>query len=36
MGCHTNIPPQLFNDIKDNDDILTCCYCHRMLYHETT
>lgn len=35
LGCHTNIPPQLYNDIKNNLDIFTCCYCLRILYCET-
>lgn len=34
LGCHTNIPPQLYNDIKTTDDIFTCCYCNRILYHK--
>ncbi|MBI5025280.1 MAG: hypothetical protein HZC12_00840 [Nitrospirae bacterium] len=31
-GCHMNIPPQLYNDIKNNDSILTCSHCNRILY----
>jgi predicted nucleic acid-binding Zn-ribbon protein len=33
MGCHTNIPPQLYNDIKSNEDIFTCYYCNRFLFY---
>ena len=32
MGCHTNIPPQLYNDIRKNDNLYTCFYCKRFLY----
>ncbi len=31
-GCNTNMPPQLFNDLKDNDKIIKCYYCGRFLY----
>jgi len=33
LGCHTNIPPQLYNDIKNDEDIFTCCYCNRFLFY---
>ncbi|HCC69099.1 MAG TPA: hypothetical protein DEP99_04350 [Nitrospiraceae bacterium] len=33
MGCHMNIPPQLYNDIKNNDSILACSHCNRILYY---
>ena len=33
LGCNTNIPPQLYNDIKNNDDIFSCCYCNRFLFY---
>ena len=32
FGCHTNIPPQLYNDIKETGDIHKCYYCKRFLY----
>lgn len=32
LGCNTNIPPQLFNDIKKNDKIYFCYFCKRFLY----
>jgi len=35
LGCNTNIPPQLYNDIKENKDIFTCYYCKRFLYYQT-
>jgi hypothetical protein len=33
FGCNMNIPPQLFNDVKKGDRVLTCSYCHRILYY---
>ncbi len=33
LGCNTNIPPQLYNDIRKNEDIYTCYYCKRFLYY---
>ncbi len=35
LGCNTNIPPQLFNDIKKDDTICSCYYCQRFLYYRT-
>jgi predicted nucleic acid-binding Zn-ribbon protein len=32
MGCHTNIPPQLYNDIKSGENIYTCYHCNRFLF----
>ncbi|MBI4683253.1 MAG: hypothetical protein HY757_09170 [Nitrospirae bacterium] len=32
LGCNTNIPPQLFNDIKKNDNLYSCFFCKRFLY----
>ncbi|GBD95902.1 MAG TPA: hypothetical protein ENG83_00845 [Nitrospirae bacterium] len=34
LGCNYNIPPQLYNDIKKNEDIYTCFYCKRFLYYK--
>ena len=31
-GCHMNIPPQLIAEVKSQEKILTCSYCHRILY----
>lgn len=36
QGCHTNIPPQLYNDIRKNDNLYTCFYCKRFLYFRDT
>ncbi len=33
LGCNTNMPPQLFNDVKKSDRINTCFYCKRFLYY---
>jgi predicted nucleic acid-binding Zn-ribbon protein len=32
LGCNTNIPPQLYNDIRKSELIYTCFYCKRFLY----
>ena len=32
MGCHMNLPPQVFNNVRLNNDLITCDYCHRILY----
>jgi predicted nucleic acid-binding Zn-ribbon protein len=34
MGCHMNIPPQLFNEIKTGQKIITCPHCNRILFWE--
>ena len=34
LGCNTNIPPQLFNDIKETNKTYTCYYCKRFLYYQ--
>jgi hypothetical protein len=34
MGCHMNIPPQLFNEIKKCQKIVTCPHCNRILFWE--
>ncbi len=33
FGCHTNIPPQLYNDIRTNQEIYTCYNCNRFLFY---
>jgi predicted nucleic acid-binding Zn-ribbon protein len=39
LGCHMNIPPQLFNEVKKCQKIIVCPHCSRILYwtknHET-
>lgn len=32
-GCNMNIPPQLFNNLLKEDEILSCPTCNRMMYH---
>lgn len=32
QGCHMNIPPQLFVEIKKNEKIIQCPQCNRILY----
>jgi predicted nucleic acid-binding Zn-ribbon protein len=34
QGCHMNIPPQLFNEIKKCQTIIKCPHCNRILYWE--
>ncbi len=31
-GCHMNIPPQLFTEVKKNDKIVYCPNCQRIVY----
>ena len=33
QGCRLSLPPQLVADIRKNEKILTCTYCHRILYN---
>jgi len=32
LGCRLALPPQLFADVRKNEKILTCSYCHRFLF----
>lgn len=32
LGCNTNIPPQLYNEIREKGTIYHCFYCNRFLY----
>jgi predicted nucleic acid-binding Zn-ribbon protein len=36
LGCNTNIPPQLYNDIKETGKTYTCYFCKRFLYYQET
>lgn len=36
LGCNTNIPPQLYNDIKETDKTFTCYFCKRFVYYLDT
>ena len=33
-GCNMNIPPQLFVEIRKNEDLIQCPQCYRILYYE--
>lgn len=33
-GCHMNIPPQLFNNLMRNEELLSCPTCNRMMFYE--
>ena len=32
MGCHMNIPAQLFNELQRCDELRFCPHCHRIIY----
>lgn len=32
MGCHLNIPAQLFNELQRYDELRFCPHCHRIIY----
>jgi uncharacterized protein len=32
LGCHMNVPPQMFNELQKFRDIRQCPNCHRILY----
>jgi predicted nucleic acid-binding Zn-ribbon protein len=32
LGCHMNLPPQLFNELQGSRDVRTCPNCHRILF----
>jgi len=34
QGCNMNIPPQLFVEIKKNEEIIHCPQCRRILYYK--
>jgi predicted nucleic acid-binding Zn-ribbon protein len=34
LGCNTNIPPQLYNEIKSNKETHVCFFCRRFLYYK--
>ncbi len=31
-GCHMNIPPQMYNELQQKNDIVYCPHCQRMIY----
>jgi predicted nucleic acid-binding Zn-ribbon protein len=36
QGCNMNIPPQLYVEIKSNEEIIQCPQCRRILYYKGT
>lgn len=34
QGCHMTLPPQMVSEVKQNDRIITCGECDRILYFE--
>jgi predicted nucleic acid-binding Zn-ribbon protein len=34
QGCYVNIPPQLYNEVQRNKEIIMCPNCQRILYWE--
>jgi predicted nucleic acid-binding Zn-ribbon protein len=36
QGCNMNIPPQLFVEIKKNEEIISCPQCRRILYFKNS
>lgn len=32
MGCHMNIPAQLYNELLRHDEVRFCPHCHRIIY----
>ena len=33
-GCYMSIPPQVFVNVKKNENIITCPNCGRILYYK--
>ncbi|CAN2047927.1 C4-type zinc ribbon domain-containing protein [Candidatus Magnetomoraceae bacterium gMMP-1] len=31
-GCNLNIPPQMYNELQKNSDLVYCPHCHRIIY----
>ena len=34
LGCRLNIPPQMYNELQQNEDLKFCPHCQRMIYWE--
>ena len=34
QGCYVNIPPQMYNEVQKNKEIILCPNCNRILYWE--
>jgi len=35
LGCNMNFPPQLFVELKKNEEIIQCPQCHRIIYYKS-
>jgi hypothetical protein len=35
LGCNMNFPPQLFVELKKNEQIIKCPQCHRIIYYKS-
>jgi predicted nucleic acid-binding Zn-ribbon protein len=35
LGCHLNLPPQMFHDLLHFDKLLVCPHCERLIYPAT-
>lgn len=33
-GCHMNIPPQMYNELQRNENLMVCPHCGRIVYWE--
>jgi len=33
-GCHMNIPPQLFNELRKEKELLSCPTCNRIIFYQ--
>ena len=31
-GCHMNIPPQMYNELYESDELFMCPHCNRIIY----
>ena len=36
QGCNMNIPPQLFVELKKNEEIYNCPHCRRIIYYKNS
>jgi predicted nucleic acid-binding Zn-ribbon protein len=36
MGCHMNIPPQMYNELQRFDSLKLCPFCNRILYWDNS
>ena len=34
MGCHVNVPPQVYINLLKGDEVLNCPNCQRIMYSE--